>query len=357
MIMLATVDSGTLVAFMCQCRSFLSPSLSAASRIPQIGNPSASVPLNFGEVHNNMEADNNPSSTSNGKCFSPSSCTYLFLHFSTTLLILNNMAVVVEQTLPFSSKSLDLENASRWTSLFPLIRPSVKEITTTKGQKILVDTALASSKFVHIIAFANPGSLSSKILDEKHITAIVTETSGAGILTAPDLPHALQSAGIEVTQGVVAVRADKKREIINHAPGVIEVITEGDLECDHLLHVLGSAVEGIRMNPHNVAELLKNFVKSARTTHSKFHTEKADGNPSITHSDGVAGYDKAKFAVQKDLKSVLKNLEISAEEEVVHSVHYSDLNGLSRLENYIIAGEVARFLGESNLNAMLAVQC
>lgn len=265
------------------------------------------------------------------------------------------MAVVVEQTLPFSSNALDLENASRWTTLFPLIRPSVKAVTTTKGQKILVDTALASSKFVHIVAFGKPGSLSSKLLDDKHITAIVTETTGAGILTAPDLPHVLQTAGIEVAQGIVVVKAGKKRGIQSHTPDVLEITTEGELECDHVLHLLGSAEEGIRMNPHNVSELLKNFVKSARTTHSKFHTEKVDSNPAVSHTDGAAGYEKARFAVERDLKAVLKNLEVSKEEEVVHSVHFSDLNGLSRLENYIIAGEVARFLGESVVDMRLAV--
>lgn len=257
------------------------------------------------------------------------------------------MAVVVEQTLPFSSAALDLENASRWTTLLPLIRPSIKPVTTTKGQSILVDTSLASSKFVHVVAFVDPGSLSSKILDEKHIAAIVTETSGAGILTAPDIPYALASAGVEVSQGIVVVRAGKTREILNHTPDVIEVITEGHLEYDHVIHLLGTATEGVRMNPHNVAELLKNFAKSATATHSKFGTEKLDAKPAVVHSDGGASFEKAKHAVERDLKQVLKNVELSAGEEVVLSVHFADLNGLSRLEIYIIAGEVARYLGKS----------
>lgn len=260
------------------------------------------------------------------------------------------MAVVVEQTLPFPPKTLDLENESRWTNLFPLVRPSVKSITTSKGQNILVDTALASSKFVHIIAVCNPGSLSSKLLDEKHITAIVTEKSGAGILTAPDLPHALQSAGIEVSQGIVVVRAGKKRELHSHTPDVIEVETEGELEADHVLHLLGSATDGIRMNPHNVAELLKSFVKSVGNVHAKFHIEKKDGNPAIAYSGGALGYDKARHVIERDLQHLIKSLDLSKGEDIVHSVHFSDLNGLSRLENYIIAGEIAQYLGERQHN-------
>lgn len=255
------------------------------------------------------------------------------------------MSVVVEQTLPFSKAALDLENVSRWTTLLPLIRPSFKSVTTTKGQNILVDAALASSKFVHVVAFVDPGSLSSKILDEKHITAIVTEKSGAGILTAPDLPYALQSAGVEVAQGIVVVRAGKKREIINHTPDVTEVITEDKLEYNHVIHLLGRAAEGIRMNPHNVAELLKNFVKSVQATHSKFHAEKADENPAIAHAYGVSGYEKARHAIERDLKQVLQTAEVSAGKDLVYSVHFSDLNGLSRLENYIVAGEIGQYLG------------
>lgn len=262
-------------------------------------------------------------------------------------LALSDMAVVVEQTLPFSSSSLDLDNASRWTNLFPLIRPSVKSITTAKGQNILVDTALASSKFVHVVAFGNPGNFSSKLLDSKHVTAIVTEKYGAGIFTAPDIPHALQSAGIEVEHGVVVVRAGTKRETHSHTPDVIEVETNGELECDHVLHLLGNASEGIRMNPHNVADLLRNFVKNVKTTHSKFHNEKADGNLAIMHAGGVVGYETARHAVESDLKHVLKQLEVPAGEGMVYSVHFSDLNGLSRLENYIVAGEIAQFLGKS----------
>lgn len=258
------------------------------------------------------------------------------------------MAVVIQQTIPFSSSTLDLNNASRWNALFPLVRPSVKSIQTTKGQYILVDTAKANGDYVHIIAAGTPGSFSSKLLDERHITAIITETSGAGLLHATDLPHALSGAGISTDHAIVLVRAGEKRNIDNHTPGVIEVEVDGELEQDHLLQLLGTASESARSNTHEVNELLKAFVKTASTAHSKFHTEKAEGNPAVLHADGAAGFEKAKHAVERDLKHVMKAHE-GQQEEVVYSVHYSDVNGLSRLENYIIAGEIANHLGKMEL--------
>ncbi|KXS98483.1 hypothetical protein AC578_2615 [Pseudocercospora eumusae] len=257
------------------------------------------------------------------------------------------MAVVVEQTIPFDSKVLDIDNPSRWNTLFPLIRPSVKATQTAKGQTILVDTSKASSESVHIVAIGNPGNFSSKLLDDKHITAIVTEQTGAGVLHATDLPYALESAGIKENHGVVVVRAGKKRNIDTHNPDLIEVVTESDLEQDHLLQLLGTATDTARSNVHHVSQLLKAFAESASTAHSTFHTEKAEGNPAVLRADGPAGFEKAKHAVERDLKHAMKSH--TAKDESVYSVHYSDINGLSRLENYIIAGDIAKLLDAQNI--------
>ncbi|KXT08641.1 hypothetical protein AC579_6559, partial [Pseudocercospora musae] len=252
------------------------------------------------------------------------------------------MAVVVEQTIPFDSKVLDIESPSRWNTLFPLIRPSVKATQTAKGQIILVDTSKARSKSVHIVAIGNLGNFSSKLLDEKYITAIVTEQTGAGILHATDLPYALENAGIKENNGVVVVRSGKKRVIDTHNPDLIEVVTESELEQDHLLQLLGTATDTARSNVHHVSEVLKAFTESASTAHSTFHTEKAEGNPAVLHAHGPAGFEKAKHAVERDLKHAMKAL--TSKDESVYSVHYSDLNGLSRLENYIMAGDIAKLL-------------
>lgn len=257
------------------------------------------------------------------------------------------MAVVVEQTVPYSASSLDLENISRWNNLFPLIRPTVKAVQTPKGQSILVDEALAKSKYVRIAAVGSSGNFSSKLLDERNVTAIVTERAGGGLLTAQDIQHAIYSNGISTEQGVVVVRSGKQRRVEVHGSDLVEVQTEEELQFDHILHLLGNATESCRTSIHQTAELLKSFAKSTSTTHSQLNTEKEDGNPTVQHAEGVSSYEKARQAVERDLKYVMKDVAHTAQSvKVVYSVHFSDVNGLSRLENYILAGEIADYLGK-----------
>ena len=256
------------------------------------------------------------------------------------------MAVVVEQTIPFPPDSLDLQNPSRWNNLFPLIRPSVKSVQTPKGQTILVDEALANSKYVRVAAVGSLGNFSSKLLDERNVTAVVTEKTGAGLLTPQDIRHAMHSGGVGPEQGVIVVRCGNKRRVEVHGSDIVEVETEGELEQDHVLHLLGSATESCRTSIHQTTEVLKGFAKSTSTSHSKFHTEKAQGNPAVLHASGASGFEKAKHAAQRDLKNAMK-AQTAQTEQVVYSVHFSDVNGLSRLENYILANEIAQYLGEA----------
>jgi len=221
----------------------------------------------------------------------------------------------------------------------------VQTVRTSKGQNILVDTALSNSKFVHVVAVGSLGNFSSKLLDDRNVTAIVTEQSGAGLLTAQDIQHAMQSVGAAKDQGIVVVRAGKKRSVELHGHDILEVVSQSELEQDHILHLLGNATESCRTSIHQVAELLKLFARSASTAHSKFHVEKAEGNPAVLHAEGAAGFEKAKHAVERDLNYAMK-AHTAQEGGVTYSVHYSDTNGLSRLENYIIAGEIAQYLGK-----------
>lgn len=254
------------------------------------------------------------------------------------------MAVVVEQTIPFSSASLDLENSSRWNNLFPLIRPTIKAVRTAKGQNILIDQALAKGHHVHIAAIGSLGNFSSKLLDDRNVTAIVTEQKGAGLLTAQDIQHAMHSVGAAQDQGIVVIRSAKRRRVEVHGSDIIEMEVQDELELDHVLHLLANATESCQTSFHQTAELLKQFSKAASTTRSKFHVEKADGNPAVLHATGSAGFEKAKHAVERDLKHAMK-AHSAQEGQIVYSVHYSDINGLSRLENYILAGEIALYLG------------
>lgn len=262
------------------------------------------------------------------------------------------MAVVVEQTIPFSPGALDLDNPSRWNDLLPLIRPTIKAVRTPKGQNILIDEALAKSKYLRVVAVNSLGNFSSKLLDDRNVTAIVTERAGAGLLTTQDIQHAMNSSGIGQGQGLIVVRSAKKRRVEAHGSDLLEVDTESELQQDHVLHLLGNATDSCRTSIHHAAEMLKGFVKTANTTYSKFHTEKAEGNPAVLHADGAAGFKNATEAVQRDLTQVLKELhktQTAETKDVVYSVHFADVNGLSRLENYILAGEIARYLGEINI--------
>lgn len=263
------------------------------------------------------------------------------------------MAVVVEQTIPFSPSSLDIENPSRWNDLLPLIRPTVKALFTPKGQTILIDQALAKSKYLRVAAVGSLGNFSSKLLDDRNTTAIVTERAGAGILTVQDIQHAINSSGIGQDQGIVVVRSAKKRRVEAHGSDILEVDTESELQQDHVLHLLGNATDSCRTSIHHAADMLKGFAKTASTTYSKFHTEKAEGNPAVLHAEGAAGFKNAKEAVERDLKQVMKEVHKSRTAEtkdVVYSVHFSDVNGLSRLENYILAGEISRYLGMTDIS-------
>ncbi|KAL1582434.1 hypothetical protein WHR41_08865 [Cladosporium halotolerans] len=259
------------------------------------------------------------------------------------------MAVVVEQTIPFPPEALDLQNAQRWNDLYPLIRPSVKQVQTAKGQHILVDEALVKSKYVNIAAIGNLSNFSSKLLDDKSVTAIVTEKAGAGVFTTQDITHALASVGALEKQGLVVVRSGKNRNVQVHGSDVIEVEAAGELESDHLIHLLGHATESCRSSLHQTTDLVNAFVKSASTAFVTFQTEKAGGKPAISGSDGVAsGYDDVKSAIEKELGKMLKGQTVQGG-QVTYSIHYSDINGLSRLENYILAKEIADLCHSQNI--------
>lgn len=169
------------------------------------------------------------------------------------------MSVIVEQTIPWSPSELDLSNPKRWTTLFPLLRPSVVPVSTSKGQTILLDRALKSSPYIQIVAIGRSGNFSSKFLSDRHIAAIVTETSGAGILTAQDLKHTLEQNGTQVGQGLVVLRAGKEIKVSGPDDGVVEVETEGELVFDHLLSLLEHATETARwvFGPDTVNEFSK----------------------------------------------------------------------------------------------------
>ena len=86
------------------------------------------------------------------------------------------------------------------------------------------------------------------------------------------------------------------------------------------------------------------FAKSTAKTISKFHEQKSGDVPSVAHGVDVVAFNSAKTSIDKDLSSLLTSAS-PAGEGLVYSVHYSDINGLSRLENNILAHEISEYLG------------
>jgi hypothetical protein len=91
--------------------------------------------------------------------------------------------------------------------------------------------------------------------------------------------------------------------------------------------------------------LLEHFTKFATTTSSTFQEEKTGNVPSVAHEIGISEFNSAKEALGKDLGHLLGSK--TAEADVVYSVHFSDINGLSRLENNILAHEISEYLSKS----------
>lgn len=93
-------------------------------------------------------------------------------------------------------------------------------------------------------------------------------------------------------------------------------------------------------------EVLQNFLDSSTTVTSTFQIGKEDGRPAISHGgEDSSGYEEARHAIAKALDSVMR-AHLDQKDGITHSIHYSDVNGLSRLENYILGLEIATYLSE-----------
>jgi len=254
------------------------------------------------------------------------------------------MAIVVEQTIPFPTSSLDLQSTNRWNELLPLIRRSVTQVQTAKGQQILVNQSIIDSKFCNTVAITAPGNFSSKLLDGSQVAAIVTEEPGAEALTARDIKQALQSVGATEQQALVIVRSGKSRDLKACVEdNSLEIQVNGELEYDHLLFLLANRSKGSRRMIEDADGLVKDFFKSAIAAHSTFQTDKADGKPAVSGPEGGStAFESVRYTVEKQLESLFESQK-GQSGQVTYSIHYSDINGLSRLENYIIAKEIAEY--------------
>jgi hypothetical protein len=89
--------------------------------------------------------------------------------------------------------------------------------------------------------------------------------------------------------------------------------------------------------------VLEHFVKAAVETTSTFQATKTGNGPSVVHVTGAAEFGSAKAAVDRDLGHLLGSDSLSGT-DAVYSIHFSDLNGLSKLENNILAHEISVYL-------------
>ncbi|CAD0114563.1 unnamed protein product [Aureobasidium uvarum] len=260
------------------------------------------------------------------------------------------MAVVVEQTIPFAREQLDTENTTRWNTLYPLIRPSIKALKTKSGQTVLVDQTLADDKFVRVVVIGKAGNFSSKLLSDKHITAVVTDCESGSECSSKDLVKAINEAGHQQQAGIVILRSGQQRSLTRVEDELVEVGLADDLDVDHLIHLLGATTDATRSSIETTYEVLKNFLNTSTTVTARFQTGKEGGRPAISNPEGQSsGYEEARHAIQEALEQAMRP-HAKQKDGITHSVHYSDINGLSRLENYILGLEIATYLHQ-NLEA------
>lgn len=150
------------------------------------------------------------------------------------------MALVVEQTLPYSASALHLEDPKRWSRLFPLIRPSVKAVDLPTGQTVVVDTALVKSKDVLIAVIGRLGHLSNRILSDSLAAFSIAQDEELAA-KAEEIEKLLHQSGFNSQGGIVVVRTGSKQGLMQVSDNAVEVTVPGELKLDHILSLLLSS--------------------------------------------------------------------------------------------------------------------
>lgn len=81
------------------------------------------------------------------------------------------------------------------------------------------------------------------------------------------------------------------------------------------------------------------------------HEQKTGNAASIVHAAGIAEFNSAKAAIDKDISHLLSS-NAAQVENAIYSVHFADINGLSRLESNILIHEISDYFGESRMRAL-----
>jgi hypothetical protein len=95
--------------------------------------------------------------------------------------------------------------------------------------------------------------------------------------------------------------------------------------------------------------MLEHFTKTAVETTTSYHAHKAANRPSVVHATGTTEFNSAREAIDRDLSHLLGSYPLP-DTSAVCSVHFSDLNGFSKLENNILAHEISSYLCKYKLS-------
>lgn len=101
-----------------------------------------------------------------------------------------------------------------------------------------------------------------------------------------------------------------------------------------------------RASLEKTRSLLEHFIISSSWTNSTFHEEKIGNGPSVDHACEVVEFSSAKKAIDRDLGGLLSSVS-KPEVDVVYAVHYSNTNGLSKLEDNILAHEISEYFSKT----------
>lgn len=100
----------------------------------------------------------------------------------------------------------------------------------------------------------------------------------------------------------------------------------------------------------SVTGLIELFLKSAKSTTSVFQTSKIGKHLSRKRGSESLAVKSAKESVFEDLALLLESaICTDSQMEIVYSIHYADTNGLSQLENYLVAHAISEYLSTALL--------
>jgi hypothetical protein len=159
------------------------------------------------------------------------------------------MSIVVEQTLPYTTTQLGLEDPDRWSRLYPLLRPSIKVVENSNGDPVVLNTQYARDEGILICAVGSSGAFASKFLNEPNLSAFTVENRKK--IPSAEIVRLLKDNGFPVNNGVVVVKTGSALDLKVEG-SVVDVQVLGELQLDHLLALLSAAGQNAKYVDINV---------------------------------------------------------------------------------------------------------